>query len=294
MFGNAADPRWPPGPKSPREYRIAMIGGSTVFRGKPALPALLENAFLRHGFKGVKVYNLGIVSQKSGQELAQLIFDVVDAKPDLVIIYDGGNDVMDPMYLDPRPNFPMDFLVYENNPLMADLKSYPAVSLFLFGSALVRHFFSNRFKERLLHLSDIRRRADYGSDSWRQEIADSYIGNLIKSRAIAHAFGAQLIVVFQPLVYFKAPLGPVEAHQLRPQWRDHASDVRGRIIERLGRPERAAGLRFLNLSEAFNGIDKDVFEDFIHIRQEYQGLLAEKIFRALEVRNAAGRPSVSD
>ena len=293
MFGETIDARWPPGPKSSGEYRIVMIGGSTVAQGDPPLPAVLEKVFEEKGFEGVKVYNLGIVSQKSAQELAQLVFTVVDAKPDLVIVYDGGNDIMDPVYEDPRPNFPMDFLVYENNPLSADLQSYPAFSLFAFGSALARYVFDKEFKEKFLHLKQLRRQAGFDSDPWRQRIADAYVGNLIKSRAIAHALGAELVVVFQPIVFFKTPLGPKEA-RFDPQSRSHAADVRNRIRDRLRRSKRDGVPRFLDLSEVFDGAAEDVFGDYIHVYQKFQRPLAEKIFHALDVRRAAGRPYVKD
>ena len=288
MFGESNDARWPPAPDVRAGYRIAMIGGSTVAQVSPgaaALPSLLE-AELKARRKNVSVYNLGVVSQASGQELAQLVFDVVDAKPDLVVLYDGGNDIMDPLYLDPRPGYPMDFLVAENNPLSAPAAAYPSFALLAFGSAWARSHYSSYFLDKLLHFPRLRREAGVDTDAWREKIAASYVGNVVKAAKIARAFGVDLVVVFQPLVFFKEPLGPEEAKMRDADWSAHARDVRRRIlarVEKLGPSDRPT---FIDFSRVFDGTDGDVFRDYIHLRPEYQVPLARKLALAL----SAARP----
>jgi len=96
-------------PKAKGELRIFMLGGSTVAYGNPPLPVYVEEELKRHGFHHVRVLNYGVISQNSSQELAHLVYHVLDSEPDMVIFYDGGNDIMDPLLYDPRPGYPLIF-----------------------------------------------------------------------------------------------------------------------------------------------------------------------------------------
>src|SRR5262249_746654 len=81
------------------ERRIFIVGGSTVFNGFPeeySIAGALQVLFDRRGPSNVKVYNYGIVSSISRQHLMLLLDKLIDLKPDLVIAYGGGNDVMEP------------------------------------------------------------------------------------------------------------------------------------------------------------------------------------------------------
>src|SRR5262249_27502211 len=98
------------------ELRIFVVGGSTVFMGAPlakTIPDQIESELVRRGISGAKVYNFGVVSAVSGQELALLAHLLVDYEPDLVISYGGGNDLHSPYQYDPRPGFPLNFVTLQ-------------------------------------------------------------------------------------------------------------------------------------------------------------------------------------
>ena len=126
-------------PKAKGELRIFMLGGSTVAYGKPPLPVYVEQELKKRGFKGVRVLNYGVIAQNSSQELAHLVFHVLDSEPDIIVIYNGGNDILGPLLYDPRPAFPFNFLAYENNVLFDDVGNYPWPSLLAYGSEMLRH-----------------------------------------------------------------------------------------------------------------------------------------------------------
>ena len=72
------------------------------------LPGSLRT-LLRQQYPGrdIEVINAGIQSCVSRQSLAQLLFTVVDYHPDIVILYDGGNDLGLPLTYESRPEFPV-------------------------------------------------------------------------------------------------------------------------------------------------------------------------------------------
>ncbi|HIA36389.1 MAG TPA: hypothetical protein EYN89_06525, partial [Flavobacteriales bacterium] len=112
--------------KPPDEFSIFLLGGSTVYAGNPTISKLLENTFHNNGFPNVRCYNWGIPASTSGMELARIVYEIYDYTPDLIIMYNGGNDLMINLWADPRPGFPFNYFIYENNPLLEkDVAKYP-------------------------------------------------------------------------------------------------------------------------------------------------------------------------
>ena len=85
-----------PTPKAPREWRIAMTGGSTVFGwgvfDADTIPAQLAEVLHRRGRTNLSVYNFGIDSAGIDQERALLEQFATVYGIDQVIFYTGGND----------------------------------------------------------------------------------------------------------------------------------------------------------------------------------------------------------
>ena len=93
-----------------------MLGGSTIVTGgllEDTVPAAIEAHLQLNGLPQARVYNFGVVSFVSGQELSLLVHRLIDLKPDLVITYDGGNDIFESWFYDPRPGYPFNFVVWE-------------------------------------------------------------------------------------------------------------------------------------------------------------------------------------
>jgi lysophospholipase L1-like esterase len=106
-----------PKEKPAGQLRIAFLGGSLVQLAstyETTLPGSLRT-LLRQKYPGrdIEVITAGIQSCVSRQSLAQLLFTVVDYHPDIVILYDGGNDLGLPLTYESRPNFPYNFQTME-------------------------------------------------------------------------------------------------------------------------------------------------------------------------------------
>ncbi len=90
--------------KPPQEFRVACIGGSTVFGmggDTASWPASLERSLSLRvvnsegpgDTRTIKVLNFGVEGYTSHSDLIQLALRVVSFSPDSVIVYSGINDV---------------------------------------------------------------------------------------------------------------------------------------------------------------------------------------------------------
>jgi lysophospholipase L1-like esterase len=84
-------------PKPEGVYRIVMIGGSAAFgvgvHDEETIEYYLQDLLNRQHDQPVEVINAGMTGYNSTQELTLLAVHILDLDPDLVIIYDGHNDL---------------------------------------------------------------------------------------------------------------------------------------------------------------------------------------------------------
>ena len=278
-------------PKPEGELRVVMLGGSTVFEGEPALPELLEQELQKRGVARVACFNFGVVSSVSGMEVSRLLFEVTDLQPDLVVFYDGGNDLLLPGVYDPRPGYPFNFAVYESNPLLhRDPASYPSFALFAYGSQLLRTVAPAYFEKRFVNLEALRQRVGYGSDAWKASIAATYVKNLVRGHHLARAWGADFVAFFQPLVFYKPDLGPVESAIVgqNASLRTLIVDLRARVQKDLRPLHEGEGVAVYDLSGIYDEFKSDIFVDVVHTKAQGKQIVARAMAETL-----ASRPSLS-
>ncbi|MEW5894937.1 MAG: hypothetical protein AB1650_04155 [Candidatus Omnitrophota bacterium] len=269
-------------PKPADEFRVIVLGGSTVFIGNPEIPRLIQYQYEKKGCQTVKVYNFGVISSVSSMELARLVFEALDYNPDMVIFYNGFNDMDHPFAADPRPGYPYNYFIYESNPILDnDVKKYPGIPLAMYSSNILRYFFPDYFLKSFYNLDDLRTRAGYLSQNWKEKIAEIYVTNLIKSQKISRAFGAEFIAFFQPSLYVKKIVTEKEQSFIDPAKMAGVNMIRSEILKRAETARREEGLNFIDLSGVFNEIPDTVYEDRVHILQQYQPLIAATIFEHL-------------
>ncbi|MBN1363852.1 MAG: SGNH/GDSL hydrolase family protein [Syntrophaceae bacterium] len=272
-------------PKTGGELRIFVIGGSAVAYGKPPLPVYVEQEIKKRGFKGVHVFNYGVIAQNSSQEVAHLVFHVLDSEPDIIVIYNGGNDIMSPLLYDPRPGYPFNFLAYENNVLFTDIREYPLPLLIAYGSEMMRHLFRSYFLEKFGNFSLLRLNADYGTNLWAEKIAKIYASNLAKAGQICKAYNVEYVAFFQPLIFYKRITvsnteknilkgwPKVEADLVRP----YTNDVRSRILRNIRQEQKKFPFSFHDFSGIFADSTDAVFTDYIHVNAVSNKMIAAAI-----------------
>jgi hypothetical protein len=269
-------------PKPPGEFRIFFLGGSTVYAGNPPISDLVQELFQQDEISNVHIYNFGVVSSVSGMELARIVFEISDLAPDLIVMYNGGNDFLNPWSWDPRPGYPLNFIVYENNPLLdKDLKSYPTFALLLYGSNIMRYLLRDYFVKKFIPLEQTRTESHYKSSEWREKIAAIYVNNIVKAAKVSKAFGAEFVTFFQPLVYFKETLSAEERLLGIYEQGIYANQIREIILTKISRIEDDNILKFVDLSNIYKGNTSQIFKDAIHTRQEAKSVVAHAVYKRL-------------
>jgi lysophospholipase L1-like esterase len=104
-------------PKPANEYRVFMIGGSTVeclyLDDSEAVTTVLQQNLARIAPPGrtVKVYNAGKSGDRSDDHISMLVHRLVHLQPDLIVVMLGLNDLrislagFDFRHFDPRPAY---------------------------------------------------------------------------------------------------------------------------------------------------------------------------------------------
>ena len=267
------------------ELRIFVLGGSTVFQGAPlakTIPGQIE-AELRSVFSGSKVYNFGIVSAVSGQELALLTHLLVDYAPDVVISYGGGNDIHSPYQYDPRPGFPLDFVRLQvgTRVLASKLDLRSALASQLFRSRVIAQIFAPRVQEIRLPMAALRTAVGYRTPEWEGAIIETYTNNLYRMCRLGRAFNFTFYAVLQPLIFQKSPLSDTEM-KLKFGDADFASYMRRQYdraaaaFHRL-QADHGGACRFVDLSQIFANDPRSLFWDFIHVNNDGNATIATAI-----------------
>jgi len=261
--------------KPPGEIRVFVLGGSAVFHGSPlsnTIPGHLEELLRKNGTTQARVYNLGVVSYVSGQELALLVHTLVDYSPDLVIVYDGCNDVAQPFHLDPRPGYPFNFAVAEEGLLRmhgaVTLRScvYPVA----LRSRLLRLILHRSLDLTMVPIQEIRREVRFKSAEWETNIVRSYLSNLDKMCVLAEAFDFQLLLALQPTVHFKTTRSDAEraacgSAEFSEYVKRQYSKLRTAYRQRQDTALHAPRCHFVDMSDVFADYPEDAFWDFVHV-----------------------------
>lgn len=84
------------GEEKEKDFKIAVLGGSTTdgrLNSYKSWPELMFKELYNQGLENITVYNGGVSGYASGQELLKLIRDMVPLNPNMIIVYDGLNDL---------------------------------------------------------------------------------------------------------------------------------------------------------------------------------------------------------
>lgn len=75
------------------DVKIAVLGGSTTEEERYPFKSWAKIMFEKYCQKNVTLYNGGIAGYTSSQELIKLFRDILCINPDMIVVYDGYNDV---------------------------------------------------------------------------------------------------------------------------------------------------------------------------------------------------------
>lgn len=264
--------KYPAVPKNENEFRIIVLGGSAVWEGDTMLTDFLETELKKNNLPAAAVYNFGVVSANSSMQWITVLNEAAELQPDLIVFYDGANDIIHPLHYDPRPGYPFNFLIYENNPFL--MKSFPALTLLAYKSNLYRLLARKYLAEKISKQTSLRNEAGYLSDEWRKEIALVYMNNEMKTNNLCRMMNIRFMTFMQPTVYSKQKLSADERKfaEARAEERHHVNMLR-ELITSSAKNDSA----FFDLSDVFNHTDEHVFRDNVHISNEGRKAIAERM-----------------
>jgi hypothetical protein len=271
----------PARPKPAGEYRICFLGGSTLVEGRPTIAKLVGRELRLARVPSARTYNFGVISSNSSAELARIVFELADLEPDLIVMYNGVNDIHTPMFWDPRPGYPFNFIMYENHPLLErGVDDYPALALFAYGSNILRTLLSPYFGRTFVPMARTRESVGYMSEGWKEEIVAAYLGNLRKAHRVSRAFGADFMAFFQPTIAFKDKLAKEEEQAFKRDEGEFLRDMRARLVPRFERLSGAGSEEqpeIVDLSLIFKDSRSWDFIDTMHTTQEAKLTIAKAI-----------------
>lgn len=274
------------------EYRIIILGGSTVLNRQStvekSMAGKLEKHFRDDGFHQVKVYNWGVIAYVSGQELSLMLNEVTDYQPDLVIVYDGANDVQHRWSYDPRPGYPYNFLVYEEG--MARMNNNIDVGDVIWGtlhsSKLLSLVFKRSLVFQILDYQRLREQVAYQTVEWEKAIVASYINNINKMCSVAHGFGFKIAVFLQPVVQFKAPLSEEEImvsgnEPFQGFVRRLYDGISEEILVLKKRHEADSECGYYDFHEILSNRPEKIFKDYVHVTDSGRAIIVDQIYSEL-------------
>src|SRR3989344_3910680 len=281
-----------PLPDKSEEFRIIMLGGSTVFNGVPlskSIPGELEQLFHNNGFSKVKVYNWGVVSFNSGQELSLLVHSVADFNPDLVITYDGANDIHHSYVFEPRPGYPYNWQTYETglNMIRNGPRLNQVVNLLLIKSSLIASVFGESLKTRIVESQGKLTLPSQAPDDLSYKTTQTYINNLNKMCNFSKGNSFKLAVILQPIILFKSPLVGNEKNLLGTEAIQSYVKQSYQIIEKdfkslSENPMYNNQCFFYDSSKIFSDYNQETYWDFVHTDNDGNKYIATQIYNSIK------------
>lgn len=279
----------------PGSYTVFVFGGSAVWgTGSPdwaTIPAYLQAGMQTVEDRPVCVKNFGEAGFVSTQGLIELLVQLRDGNvPDLVIFYDGVNDVLgayQSRHAGAHHNLSHVAALFEDratrqanhspaarSPLVAALRDTNTYSLLTRLVAAVQHY-SQVTKDTEAGAS--RKPED---DALAQAVADVYLENYRIVGALAQDFGFSYGFFWQPVVSVGSkPLVGQEPEMLASMAPGHVelNDAVYRRIELAA--EASPDLYYV--ADVFDGRDEPLWIDPYHVTPEGNRLVAQRMLSSL-------------
>ena len=252
------------------EKRILLFGGSTIYNSEVpdnyTVASFLQEKIAANGFNKILVENYGVTSVHAAQQLERLQRDVQLSENDIVIFYDGVNDVIQRVYY----GNPEGWIAQQstNAPfvvrLVRKLKKYSAFMRWIDNNILTKGL-SNKDK--------------------MQQAATEYAATISKANSYVFASHAQFIHLFQPTLYTKKNLSKYEVNLL--------NNLVGTDMNPVGLREafdgtyplmknRLALFKFsFDLTNLYDNFESSPYLDFCHVTENANAILANEIFEKI-------------
>jgi lysophospholipase L1-like esterase len=246
------------------EVRIAVLGGSAAYNGGTtnSIAAHLERVLSsRYPTKKIRVINFGRASYISMQELILLQRNVLALSPDLIIVYDGFNDIWVPYALEPV-GYPF---LYSNLKARVERNrfvNFDVISGYVASKSALYNYLVNAFRKGPPRQKSLDVEA----------LAAEYRRNLNQMCALARASGSRILLATQPYISAKKSKGPKEADLEKQYWNETDKKNMEEYYRKVSEVAREVadrnGSHYISFLDVFDGMKDDVFTDLVHVKMD--------------------------
>lgn len=237
------------------DYKIAVLGGSTSTSGYYWFKSWPEIFYELYCGNNIVVFNGAVEGYTSSQELIKLMRDIVHLQPDLVIVYDGNNDIA----RDGTHN------IFEI-PYMKTVMEYARGQINSGGESKKQDIFC-------------------GVPS-SESVIDTWLKNIEYMHAICKINNIKFRSFMQPMLFSKPEATSNKEVIVRKKWNFCFSAYEGKVERQMKdfrkcAPEICKTHEYIyDLSHIFDG--KDVYMDHCHVFENGNRIIAEEIFKMVK------------
>jgi lysophospholipase L1-like esterase len=267
--------------------RIFMLGGSTMWgtgaRDSMTIPAIVASELSQEGI-AAEVTNFGESGYVNTQELILLLLELQKGNiPDLVIFYDGANDV---------------FSAYQQGVAGLPQNEFNRAREFnLTARGNRANLRSAALQHTILDLSTVRllnglirwfgfidepdamssSAISKGDDAIALDVVAKYKRNVEMINALSKQYGFKVLFYWQPTVFHKQHLTAYEN-----SWRQRARSLESFFLKtyklvRQGMAARAADTGFRDLSLIFSNTREPIYVDLFHLAENGNDAVAKEM-----------------
>jgi len=263
--------------KTNNDYRIIIIGGSTVFgaglgNDNQTIPYELNKKF-KEKFNNVEVINAGISSLTSFEELYHFKEKLIQLEPNLVIIYDGWNNVAYKTISDPE------ILNTDANKLQfKDFQKYLRTPVVLYRYVVLPIIDSQLFSNLDTMDAPIINKSDLYDPQISNSIASLWYKHMNEFCQISNEKQIQSVVILQPtLDHGSKPLSNYEQSiYIKNIHHEKTFEI---LIQKSKNLNDCSMV--LDFSNVFNDVNNGVYLDAGHLNHLGNKIIAEKIYEEI-------------
>lgn len=245
------------------EYRIIMVGGSTIFgfgstNNDTTIPVFLENKLNDVLDMDVTVINAGVMAANSREEVFLVKNDLVKFNPDLIIVLDGYNDSFNIKLSDVEVN--EDYRRYDKDEFKETLKNY--VEFIALPNLIYQY---TRDYMQIQYLTEDVKNAN--TQKWLERWND--VCQFSKQNDF------ELFVMLQPMI----GTSDREIHAVEKKVLEEPRTKKTlQLLNSLGNSLDKLECQSSDLRNTFDGINEQVFFDMVHSGDFGNEIIAERIF----------------
>ena len=240
-------------------YKIAVLGASNTDAGIYPFKTWTEFLYEYWPGKPLTIYNAGVAGYNSAQQLFKMIRDILPLQPDMIIVYEGGNDT----HINPKEPFAFEI----------------SKRVFEFAD---RHM-KNGWKQGYDGIGGI---STEGKVSYSTgECMDVWLSNVELMHTIAASKGIKFYYFIQPVLGSKQNKTKEEMANLLSATAYYANDTYMRIAEEFRQEVCHRKIEenydyIFDLSHIFDDVS-DVYLDEIHVKEKGNEIIAKEILQRL-------------